>query len=85
MAMGVAMGLTAVVLIHSPWGQQSGAHMNPATTPTFFMRGKVAAWDAIFYILAAIAVLGVILTLLVPTRRTHELHSTPIEPSRPTE
>jgi MFS transporter, AAHS family, benzoate transport protein len=43
------------------------------------------ALNAIFYILAAIAVLGVILTLLVPTRRTHELHSTPIEPSRPTE
>jgi MFS transporter, AAHS family, benzoate transport protein len=41
------------------------------------------ALNAIFYILAAIAVLGVVLTLLVPTRRTHELRSTPIEPSRP--
>ena len=41
------------------------------------------ALNTIFYILAAIAVLGVILTLLVPTRRTHELHPTPIEPSRP--
>ncbi len=55
MAMGVAMGLTAVVLIYSPWGQQSGAHMNPATTLTFFLRGKVSAWDAIFYILAQFA------------------------------
>lgn len=55
MVMGVAMGLTAVVLIYSPWGQQSGAHMNPATTLTFFLRGKVAAWDAIFYILAQFA------------------------------
>ena len=27
---GLAMGLTAVVLIYSPWGQRSGAHMNPA-------------------------------------------------------
>jgi AAHS family benzoate transporter-like MFS transporter len=43
------------------------------------------ALNAIFYILAAIAVLGVILTLLVPPRRTPELHSTPIEPSRPAE
>lgn len=49
---GVAMGLTAVVLIYSPWGQQSGAHMNPATTLTFFLRGKVAAWDAAFYVTA---------------------------------
>ncbi|MFO0837547.1 MAG: aquaporin [Phycisphaerae bacterium] len=47
--MGVAMGLTAIALIYSPWGQQSGAHMNPATTLTFFLRGKVAPWDAVFY------------------------------------
>src|SRR5262245_59764530 len=26
--MGLAMGLTAIGLIHSPWGQQSGTHMN---------------------------------------------------------
>lgn len=55
MIMGVAMGLTAVVLIYSPWGQQSGAHMNPATTLTFFLRRKVAAWDALFYIAAQFA------------------------------
>src|SRR6516162_4081972 len=30
--MGVAMGLTAVGIIYSPWGKQSGAHINPATT-----------------------------------------------------
>lgn len=39
------------------------------------------ALNSIFFILATLALLGVILTLLVPTRRTHELHSTPIEPS----
>ncbi len=53
--MGVAMGLTAVALIYSPWGQQSGAHMNPATTLTFLLRGKVAPLDAAFYILAQFA------------------------------
>ena len=26
----VAMGATAILLIHSPWGKRSGAHMNPA-------------------------------------------------------
>lgn len=50
--MGVAMGLTAIALIYSPWGQQSGAHMNPATTLTFFLRGRVAACDTLFYIVA---------------------------------
>ncbi|MBK8267247.1 MAG: aquaporin [Planctomycetes bacterium] len=49
---GLAMGLTAVALIYSPWGQRSGAHMNPATTLTFFARGMVAPWDALFYVLA---------------------------------
>jgi aquaporin Z len=50
--MGLAMGGTAVCLIYSPLGRRSGAHMNPATTLTFLRLGKVAPWDAVFYILA---------------------------------
>ena len=50
--MGLAMGSTAIAIIYSPWGQQSGAHINPSTTLTFFRLGKVAKWDAIFYIVA---------------------------------
>src|SRR6516164_6460440 len=26
---GIAMGLTLLGLIHTPWGKRSGAHMNP--------------------------------------------------------
>jgi len=48
---GVAMGLTLLGLIHTPWGQRSGAHMNPATTLMFFRLGKVEKWDALFYAL----------------------------------
>jgi aquaporin Z len=49
--MGLAMGLTAVGLIYSPWGQRSGAHLNPATTLTFWRLGKVETADAGFYAL----------------------------------
>lgn len=52
---GVAMGLTAVGLIYSPWGKQSGAHLNPAVTLTFLRLGKVAPWDAGFYMAAQVA------------------------------
>ena len=50
--MGLAMGSTAISIIYSPWGKQSGAHINPSTTLTFFRLGKVANWDAAFYIAA---------------------------------
>ncbi|HJU61885.1 MAG TPA: aquaporin, partial [Candidatus Binatia bacterium] len=50
--MGIAMGSTAILIIYSPWGKQSGAHINPSTTLTFFRLGKVATWDAVFYVLA---------------------------------
>ena len=70
------MGLTAVGIIYSPWGRQSGAHLNPAVTLTFFRLGKVAGWDAVFYVMAQIlgGLAGVLLVLLAlraasPTRR----------------
>src|SRR5215510_3000601 len=47
---GVAMGLTAIALFYSPWGQRSGAHINPAVTLTFLRRRKVKPCDAAFYI-----------------------------------
>src|SRR5258706_9701183 len=58
---GLAMGLTAVAIIYSPWGMRSGAHMNPAVTLTFLRLGKVKGWDAFFYIAAQFigGVLGV--------------------------
>jgi aquaporin Z len=60
---GLAMGLTAVALIYSPWGKRSGAHMNPAVTLTFWRLGRVTPWDGIFYIVAQFAggVCGVLL------------------------
>ena len=59
--MGLAMGLTAVGLIYSPWGQRSGAHFNPSVTLTFWRLGKVNHWDALFYVTAQFvgAIVGV--------------------------
>jgi aquaporin Z len=37
---GLAMGLTAIAIIYSPWGKQSGAHINPAGYPHV-----LAAWQ----------------------------------------
>jgi len=61
--MGLAMGLTAIGLIYSPWGQQSGAHMNPSLTLTFFRLGKVGRGDALGYVVGQFVggVLGVLL------------------------
>jgi aquaporin Z len=52
---GTLMGLTAVSLIYSPFGSRSGAHMNPGTTLTFCVLGKVKPWDAAFYVFAQFA------------------------------
>lgn len=53
--MGLAMGGTALALIHSPWGRRSGAHMNPAVTLSFWFLRKVETVDAVFYVLSQIA------------------------------
>lgn len=61
--MGLAMGGTAIAIIFSPWGKQSGAHINPSVTLTFLRLGKIAPWDSAFYILFQFsgAVAGMIL------------------------
>lgn len=50
--MGIAMGLTAIGIIYSPWGKQSGAHLNPSVTLTFLRLGKIKPRDALYYVIA---------------------------------
>jgi aquaporin Z len=52
LTMGLAMGLTAVGLIYSPWGQQSGAHFNPSVTLSYLRLHKIERSDAVAYIVA---------------------------------
>jgi aquaporin Z len=52
---GLAMGATAIGIVYSPWGKQSGAHINPSLTLGFLRLGKIAPWDAVFYVAAQFA------------------------------
>jgi len=67
---GMAMGLTALLIVRSPWGKQSGAHFNPSITLTFFRLGKIELWDALFYVVfqfvgavAGVAIVAVLLRM----------------------
>jgi len=61
---GIAMGLTAITLIYSPWGKRSGAHFNPSVTIAFFRLRKITFEDTCFYVVAqfAGAVAGVLIS-----------------------
>lgn len=76
--MGLAMALTAIALIYSPWGQRSGAHFNPAVTLTFFRLGKVAKRDLVGYIAAQFSggALGIAVAALLfgPTLAHSSVH-----------
>lgn len=65
--MGVAMGATAILIIHSPMGKRSGAHFNPAITVTYFRLGKMRTWDAVFYVISHFlgAALGVAISVVL--------------------
>jgi aquaporin Z len=82
--MGLAMGSTAVGIVYSRWGKQSGAHINPSTTITFFRLGKVAPWDVVFYIvfqfiggLAGALLASVVLSTWVSHPSVHYVVTTP--------
>ncbi len=63
LVIGIAMGLTNIGIIFSPWGQRSGAHLNPSVTLAFLGLGKIHRWDAVFYVMSQFAggLLGVLL------------------------
>ena len=69
--MGLAVGMTVVALVISPWGQRSGGHFNPAVTVTFYRLGKMDLKDAVLYLVAqfsgAIAGVAVVRFLLPHT------------------
>ena len=53
--MGIAMGITVILIITSSWGKRSGAHFNPAVTLAFYRLGKISGTDSVFYVAAQFA------------------------------
>jgi aquaporin Z len=50
--MGTAVGVTTYIIIRSPFGRRSGAHMNPLVTLTFLWLRRIHRWDAAWYTVA---------------------------------
>jgi aquaporin Z len=50
--MGTAVAVTTFIIIRSPLGRRSGAHMNPSVTMTFLWLGRIHRWDAAWYVTA---------------------------------
>jgi aquaporin Z len=71
---GIAMGLTAITIIYSPWGRKSGAQLNPSVTLTMLFIRKITFIDMCFYMIfqtlgGTIAVF--LLKLLIPAFLSH--------------
>jgi aquaporin Z len=67
LVVGIVAGLYFIGLVYSPWGKESGAHINPSITLAFLRLGKIRVFDAGFYIGAQFvgAVIGAYLFAVV--------------------
>lgn len=83
--LGLCMGAYITMVVHF-FGQQSGAHINPAVTATFLRIGKINSWNAVFYIAAQFigATLAALLMTVVlgPLYEHPSIHYTTTEPGR---
>ena len=53
--LGLGMAVVVAIIIYTPWGNKSGAHINPAVTLAMWRLGKIDAHDALCYIAAQFA------------------------------
>jgi aquaporin Z len=75
--MGTAIAMTTFLIIRSPFGRRSGAHVNPAVTLAFLWLRRIHRWDAICYVAAQF--LGAIVGVLVAEQVLGErLSSAPV-------
>jgi aquaporin Z len=50
--MGATVAITTFLIIRSPYGRRSGAHLNPALTLAYLWLGRIHRWDAVNYVAA---------------------------------
>lgn len=53
--MGVAVATASFLIICSPFGRRTGAHLNPSLTIAYLWLGRAHRWDALFYVIAQFA------------------------------
>ncbi len=74
LGVGMVLAAATALLVLSPWGQRSGAHMNPAITLTYLLLRKIRPPDAFAYVAAqALGAFGalLILSLALPAPVMH--------------
>jgi aquaporin Z len=50
--MGVSVAITTYLIIRSPFGRRSGAHINPAITIAYWWLDRIHHWDVLGYVAA---------------------------------
>jgi len=65
--MGVMVATATYLLIRSPFGRRTGAHLNPAITVAYLWLGRIHRWDAVNYVVFQFAggLAGVLLAHLM--------------------
>jgi len=53
--MGLAVAVATYLIIRSPYGRRSGAHINPAITVAYLWLGRISRWDAVNYVVGQFA------------------------------
>jgi aquaporin Z len=61
--MGAIVAASIFLIIRSPLGRRTGAHLNPAVTLAYLWLDRIHRWDALSYVIAQFAggLLGVFL------------------------
>ena len=53
--MGTIVALATFLIIRSPYGRRTGAHLNPALTLAYLWLGRIHRWDAVNYVVSQFA------------------------------